>query len=245
MSRYINHTTSLLAYYHTTSLPAHIEVTSPYHLTTPPSYHLSIISSLRDSSTIHTISPPSPIRVIPMITWARVCRGAGSQCILTVMLWPMASSLRYTLIYPLLIDILPMASSLRYRKTPSCHRGIPMIDRYPYKHTLYLRTYPIILLSVTLLSPPFSIFSLITSSPPLPLSQDNVIVGNVCLYGATSGKAFFRGKAGERFAVRNSGALSCVEGTLSSYLNSSSVHPSDNSHNPIIEASTTHPIHYH
>jgi len=43
-------------------------------------------------------------------------------------------------------------------------------------------------------------------------AQDNVIVGNVCLYGATSGKAFFRGKAGERFAVRNSGALSVVEG---------------------------------
>jgi len=44
------------------------------------------------------------------------------------------------------------------------------------------------------------------------VSQDNVIVGNVCLYGATSGKAFFRGKAGERFAVRNSGAVACVEG---------------------------------
>ena len=43
-------------------------------------------------------------------------------------------------------------------------------------------------------------------------AQDNVIVGNVCLYGATAGKAFFRGKAGERFAVRNSGALSVVEG---------------------------------
>lgn len=42
--------------------------------------------------------------------------------------------------------------------------------------------------------------------------KDNVIVGNVCLYGATSGKAFFRGKAGERFAVRNSGAISVVEG---------------------------------
>ena len=41
---------------------------------------------------------------------------------------------------------------------------------------------------------------------------DNVIVGNVCLYGATSGKAFFRGKAGERFCVRNSGALAVVEG---------------------------------
>jgi glutamate synthase domain-containing protein 3 len=44
------------------------------------------------------------------------------------------------------------------------------------------------------------------------VSEDNVVVGNVCLYGATSGKAFFRGKAGERFAVRNSGAISCVEG---------------------------------
>lgn len=38
--------------------------------------------------------------------------------------------------------------------------------------------------------------------------KDNVIVGNVCLYGATSGTAFFCGKAGERFAVRNSGASS-------------------------------------
>jgi len=45
------------------------------------------------------------------------------------------------------------------------------------------------------------------------VSEDNVIVGNVCLYGATSGKAFFRGKAGERFCVRNSGALAVVEGT--------------------------------
>ncbi|KAL7521141.1 hypothetical protein ACHAWX_005844 [Stephanocyclus meneghinianus] len=43
--------------------------------------------------------------------------------------------------------------------------------------------------------------------------ENNVIVGNVCLYGATSGKAFFRGKAGERFCVRNSGALAVVEGT--------------------------------
>jgi len=44
------------------------------------------------------------------------------------------------------------------------------------------------------------------------ISEDNVVVGNVCLYGATSGKAFFRGKAGERFCVRNSGALAVVEG---------------------------------
>lgn len=43
-------------------------------------------------------------------------------------------------------------------------------------------------------------------------SQDNVIVGNVALYGATSGKAFFRGKCGERFAVRNSGAITVNEG---------------------------------
>jgi glutamate synthase (ferredoxin) len=40
----------------------------------------------------------------------------------------------------------------------------------------------------------------------------NVLVGNVALYGATSGRAFFRGRAGERFAVRNSGALTVVEG---------------------------------
>jgi glutamate synthase domain-containing protein 3 len=42
--------------------------------------------------------------------------------------------------------------------------------------------------------------------------EEHVIVGNVCLYGATAGKAFFRGKAGERFCVRNSGALAVVEG---------------------------------
>jgi len=39
-----------------------------------------------------------------------------------------------------------------------------------------------------------------------------VIVGNTVLYGATRGKAFFRGLAGERFAVRNSGASAVVEG---------------------------------
>ncbi|XP_018895699.1 uncharacterized protein [Bemisia tabaci] len=43
-------------------------------------------------------------------------------------------------------------------------------------------------------------------------SVKNVIVGNVCLYGATSGKAFFRGIAAERFSVRNSGAIAVVEG---------------------------------
>jgi glutamate synthase domain-containing protein 2/glutamate synthase domain-containing protein 1/glutamate synthase domain-containing protein 3 len=44
------------------------------------------------------------------------------------------------------------------------------------------------------------------------LAEENVIVGNTVLYGATSGRAFFRGLAGERFAVRNSGALAVVEG---------------------------------
>ncbi|MBV9945807.1 MAG: glutamate synthase subunit alpha, partial [Myxococcales bacterium] len=43
-------------------------------------------------------------------------------------------------------------------------------------------------------------------------AHENVIVGNTCLYGATKGKAFFAGRAGERFAVRNSGAISVVEG---------------------------------
>ena len=42
--------------------------------------------------------------------------------------------------------------------------------------------------------------------------EDNVIVGNVALYGATSGEAYFRGLAGERFCVRNSGASAVVEG---------------------------------
>jgi hypothetical protein len=48
------------------------------------------------------------------------------------------------------------------------------------------------------------------SSPDFK-SELNVIVGNVCLYGATSGKAFFRGIAAERFSVRNSGAVTVVE----------------------------------
>lgn len=43
-------------------------------------------------------------------------------------------------------------------------------------------------------------------------AQDNMIVGNVALYGATSGKVFINGVAGERFAVRNSGAYAVVEG---------------------------------
>ena len=44
------------------------------------------------------------------------------------------------------------------------------------------------------------------------LSQDNILIGNVCLYGATGGEAFFRGRAAERFCVRNSGARTVVEG---------------------------------
>lgn len=43
-------------------------------------------------------------------------------------------------------------------------------------------------------------------------AEDNILVGNVCLYGATAGKAFFRGRAAERFCVRNSGAWAVVEG---------------------------------
>ncbi|KAG2219792.1 hypothetical protein INT45_008883 [Circinella minor] len=43
-------------------------------------------------------------------------------------------------------------------------------------------------------------------------SEENVIVGNVCLYGATFGRAYFRGIAAERFCVRNSGAIAVCEG---------------------------------
>ncbi len=43
-------------------------------------------------------------------------------------------------------------------------------------------------------------------------SEENVIIGNVALYGATSGEAYVAGLAGERFAVRNSGAFAVVEG---------------------------------
>jgi glutamate synthase domain-containing protein 3 len=42
--------------------------------------------------------------------------------------------------------------------------------------------------------------------------ENNILIGNVALYGATSGEAFFNGVAGERFAVRNSGATAVVEG---------------------------------
>ncbi len=52
--------------------------------------------------------------------------------------------------------------------------------------------------------------------PPAGLSRDpteNIIVGNTVLYGAIAGEAYFQGVAGERFAVRNSGAVAVVEGT--------------------------------
>jgi glutamate synthase (NADPH) large chain len=45
------------------------------------------------------------------------------------------------------------------------------------------------------------------------VAEQNIIIGNVAFYGATSGNAYIRGKAGERFAVRNSGAHIVVEGT--------------------------------
>ncbi len=44
------------------------------------------------------------------------------------------------------------------------------------------------------------------------LPEDSIIIGNTCLYGAVSGEAYFRGVAGERFGVRNSGAIAVVEG---------------------------------
>ncbi|KAL1836953.1 hypothetical protein VTJ49DRAFT_4448 [Mycothermus thermophilus] len=43
-------------------------------------------------------------------------------------------------------------------------------------------------------------------------AEENILIGNVCLYGATAGTCFFRGVAAERFAVRNSGATAVVEG---------------------------------
>ncbi len=42
--------------------------------------------------------------------------------------------------------------------------------------------------------------------------EENILIGNVAFYGATSGESFIRGKAGERFCVRNSGANVVVEG---------------------------------
>ncbi|HUC79592.1 MAG TPA: glutamate synthase large subunit [Flavisolibacter sp.] len=50
------------------------------------------------------------------------------------------------------------------------------------------------------------------SSEAAFVPEENIIIGNVAFYGATSGKAFIRGKAGERFCVRNSGVQAVVEG---------------------------------
>ena len=44
------------------------------------------------------------------------------------------------------------------------------------------------------------------------MPEENIIIGNVALYGATGGEAFFRGMAAERFCVRNSGAQAVIEG---------------------------------
>ncbi|MEP7093139.1 MAG: glutamate synthase subunit alpha, partial [Flavobacterium sp.] len=44
------------------------------------------------------------------------------------------------------------------------------------------------------------------------VAENNIIVGNVCLFGAIEGEAYINGIAGERFAVRNSGAIAVVEG---------------------------------
>jgi glutamate synthase domain-containing protein 2/glutamate synthase domain-containing protein 1/glutamate synthase domain-containing protein 3 len=48
--------------------------------------------------------------------------------------------------------------------------------------------------------------------PPAESAEGEILIGNVALYGATGGEAFIRGAAGERFAVRNSGAAAVVEG---------------------------------
>src|SRR5712692_4582276 len=56
---------------------------------------------------------------------------------------------------------------------------------------------------------------LIVRQPPEAQREptENIIIGNTVLYGAIAGEAYFQGVAGERFAVRNSGALAVVEGT--------------------------------
>ena len=50
------------------------------------------------------------------------------------------------------------------------------------------------------------------STHPDFIAEANIVAGNVLLYGATGGEAFFRGRVGERFGVRNSGATAVVEG---------------------------------
>ena len=56
---------------------------------------------------------------------------------------------------------------------------------------------------------------LIVRQPPQAAREptENIIIGNTVLYGAIAGEAYFEGVAGERFAVRNSGAVAVVEGT--------------------------------
>ena len=55
---------------------------------------------------------------------------------------------------------------------------------------------------------------IVRPSPDSPIiAEESIIVGNTVLYGAISGECYFRGVAGERFAVRNSGAIAVVEGT--------------------------------
>ena len=56
---------------------------------------------------------------------------------------------------------------------------------------------------------------LIVRQPRRPTREptENIIIGNTVLYGAIAGEAYFEGVAGERFAVRNSGAIAVVEGT--------------------------------
>ena len=51
------------------------------------------------------------------------------------------------------------------------------------------------------------------AQPSAAIPTENIIVGNTVLYGAIAGEAYFQGVAGERFAVRNSGAVAVVEGT--------------------------------
>ncbi|MCS7196595.1 MAG: glutamate synthase subunit alpha, partial [Aquificaceae bacterium] len=53
---------------------------------------------------------------------------------------------------------------------------------------------------------------IVIKPPDVEDTQNHVIMGNTCLYGAIGGELFAAGKAGERFAVRNSGALAVVEG---------------------------------
>ncbi|MFN3947394.1 MAG: glutamate synthase-related protein, partial [Aquificaceae bacterium] len=54
---------------------------------------------------------------------------------------------------------------------------------------------------------------IVISPKDLEDNHNHVVVGNTCLYGATGGEMYVKGRAGERFAVRNSGAIAVVEGT--------------------------------